>query len=178
MPVNDGSSHTVNIDRNERTATLVIDDTYVARATSPGESTTLDIESDRLYLGATVDSDGKSSNGYTGCITGAKLNHKDLPVSGSTKDYTAKPSAGVESGCNFEPPQGGAFPTVVTIAAGGVGLLLLIVIAISFVLADDISIGEEEKSTVLMVGSHLHEAQPSTGSPYTGRQTQETADSS
>ena len=128
MQVNDGRSHTVSIERKENTATLVIDDTYVARATSPEGSSTLDIQNDRLYMGASVDTDGKASNGFTGCITGAKLNHKDLPVSGSTKDYIANPSSGVESGCNFEPSQEGAFPTVVTFAAGGAGFLLLFII--------------------------------------------------
>ena len=116
------------IERKEKTTTLVIDDTYVARATSPGDSSTLDVQKNRIYLGSSVDSDGKASNGFTGCITGAKLNHKDLPVSGSTKDYLANPSPGVESGCTFEPSQEGVFPTVVTIAAGGVGFLLLVVI--------------------------------------------------
>jgi hypothetical protein len=128
IQINDGRSHTVRVERKERTVTLVIDDSYTARATSPPESSTLDIQQNRIYLGARVDTDGKSSNGFTGCITGAKLDHKDLPVSGSTKDYIATPSSGVEKGCSFEPSQGGVFPTVVTIAAGGVGFLLLIVI--------------------------------------------------
>ena len=118
----------MTIERKERTATLVIDDTYVARATSPGGNNTLDIDNNRLYLGASVDKDGKTSNGFTGCITGAKLNYKDLPVSGSTKDYVANPSSGVESGCTFEPPQEGAFPTVVTFAAGGIGFIILFII--------------------------------------------------
>ena len=106
---------------------LVIDDTYVARATSPAGSDTLDIGNDRVYLGANADADGKAINGYSGCITGAKLNHRDLPVSGSTKHYRAIQSSGVESGCSFEPPQG-AFPTVVTYAVGGLGLLLVVII--------------------------------------------------
>lgn len=78
MQINDDRSHTVTIERKERTATLVIDDTYVARATSPGGNNTLDIDNNRLYLGASVDKDGKTSNGFTGCITGAKLNYRDL----------------------------------------------------------------------------------------------------
>ena len=128
VQVNDDKSHTVTVERKERTVTLVIDGTYVARATSPAESNTLDIQSDRVYLGASIDGGGKAQCGFTGCITGAKLNHKDLPVSGSTKDYVANPSSGVGSGCVFEPSQGGAFPTVVTIAAGSVGFLLLVIV--------------------------------------------------
>ena len=128
IQVNDEISHTVSIERKETTATLVIDDTYVSRTTAPGDSKTLEIQNERLYLGAKVDGDGKPSNGFVGCITGAKLNHKDLPVSGSTKDYVANPSPGVESGCSFMPSQGGVFPTVVTFAAGGIGFLLLVII--------------------------------------------------
>lgn len=128
IQVNDGKTHTVSVKRKERMATLVIDDSYVARATSPGGSNTLDITNDRVYLGASVSADGKASSGFSGCITGARLNYRDLPVSGSTKDFVANPSSGVESGCTFEPPQtGGAFPTVVGIAAGGVGFFIIFI---------------------------------------------------
>jgi hypothetical protein len=130
IQVNDGVSHVVTVERKERTVTLVIDGSYVARATSPPESNTLDIQSDRVFLGANVDTNGRSSKGFSGCVTGAKLNHRDLPVSGSTKDFVADPSTGVETGCTFVPPQTeGAFPTVVTFAAGG-GVLFLIVLVI------------------------------------------------
>ena len=129
IQVNNDRSHTITLERKDRTVTLVVDDTYVARATSPVGSDTLDIHDDRIYLGANVDADGKASNGFLGCISGAKLNHRDLPVTGSTKDYIAIPSSGVEAGCTFDPPQsGGAFPTVITFAAGGVGFLIIVVL--------------------------------------------------
>ena len=126
--MNDERSHTVSIERKEMTVTVVLDDMYVDRATSLAGNNTLDIRNDRVFLGANVDADGKPSDGFSGCITGAKLNHRDLPLSGSTKYYAANPSSGVDTGCTFDPPEaGGAFPTVVTIAAGGVGFLLLFI---------------------------------------------------
>lgn len=129
IQVNDDKTHTVTIERKEQTVTLVIDDSYVARATSPGESNTLDIKNDRVYLAANVDNDGKANRGFSGCITGVKINHRDLPVSGSTKYYIASPSSGVETGCTFEPPNTGeAFPTVASIAAGATGLLIILVV--------------------------------------------------
>lgn len=133
VQVNDGQSHTATVERKEQFVTLVIDNSYVARATSPGDDSTLDVEKNGIYLGASVDSDGKSSSGFIGCITGPKLNHKDLPLGGSTNDFAVSISSSVESGCNIEPPQG-VFPTVATIA-GGVGfLILLIIIPIAIVI--------------------------------------------
>lgn len=136
IQVNDDKTHTVTIERREKAVTLVIDDSYVARATSPGESTTLDIQNDRVYVGANVDEDGTANRGFSGCIIGVKINHRDLPVSGSTKYYIASPSSGVETGCTFDPPEkGGAFPTVPTIAAGtAVFLIVFIVLPISIII--------------------------------------------
>ena len=122
IQVDDNTKHTIIVERKEQSVTLVIDNSYVARATSPGDSDTLDFPSDRVYLGANVDDDGKIRNGFSGCISGAKLNHKDL------QDFDARLSMGVELGCALNTPTtGGAFPTVVSIAAGGVGFFVLII---------------------------------------------------
>lgn len=159
IQVNDDKTHTVTIERKENTVTLVIDDSYVARATSPGESNTLDVKNDRVYLGANVDDDGTASRGFSGCITGVKINHRDLPVSGSTKYYIASPSSGVETGCTFEPPKsGGAFPTIASIAAGAAGfLIILIVLPISII--------------ICISGKYLYQKRKGSYNPRTNRTT-------
>ena len=129
LKVNDGGSHTVTIERDGRTATLLIDNLYVARAISPGSSETLDTPINAIYLGSTVDNNGKASNGYQGCITGAKLNWKDLPVSKSSSDFVAIAKDGVKSGCIIQVSSTDAvFPTVASIIAGGVGFIVLLIV--------------------------------------------------
>ena len=129
LKVSDGSAHTVTIERDGRTVTLLIDNLYVARAISPGISETLDTPINAIYLGSTVDSNGKANNGYQGCITGAKLNWKDLPVTKSSPDFVAVVKDGVKSGCIFEVAStDAAFPTIASIAAGGVAFIVLIIV--------------------------------------------------
>ena len=105
--LNDGRFHSASVRRTERSAELVVDDRYINRTTSPGEETTLDISSGAIYLGAAVDSQGSTSEGFTGCIQGAKLDRKDLPIGGENADFVSTVSPGVEFGCQelTESPQ-------------------------------------------------------------------------
>lgn len=142
VPVNDGNTHHITVDRNGRNIEVVIDDSYVARATSPGVSDTLDIARDAIYLGAHVDDEGIVSRGFSGCIIGAKLNYKDLPVDQSSKHFVVNPSRGVELGCKTDkPPTGGAFPALIRVTVGSGGFIIIILL---------LSI------TVCIVGIYIH----------------------
>ena len=105
--VNDGQFHSVSVRRTEQSAELVVDGRYINRTTSPGEETTLDIRPGAIYLGAAVDSQGSTSEGFIGCIQGAKLDRKDLPIGGESADFVSTVTSGVEFGCQelTESPQ-------------------------------------------------------------------------
>ena len=97
--LNDGQFHSASVRRTEQFAELVVDGRYINRTTSPGEETTLDIHPGAIYLGAAVDSQGSTSEGFIGCIQGAKLDRKDLPIGGESADFVSTVSSGVEFGC-------------------------------------------------------------------------------
>ena len=105
--LNDGRLHSASVRRTERSAELVVDDRYINRTMSPGEEATLDISPGAIYLGATVDSQGSINEGFIGCIQGAKLDRKDLPIGGESADFVSTVSPGVEFGCQelTESPQ-------------------------------------------------------------------------
>lgn len=87
VAVDDTVFREVSVQRIEESVEVVIDDRYVARATSSGGETTLDIPSDAIYLGATVGADGEASQGFTGCLWSVKLDRKDLPVAEENEDF-------------------------------------------------------------------------------------------
>ncbi len=101
VKVNDGALHNVTVERVEQAVEVIVDESYVARAISPGNEATLDISSGAIYLGALVDFENKPTNGFSGCLRGVKVDRKDLPVGGETEDFIAMPSAtGIkESAC-------------------------------------------------------------------------------
>ena len=105
--LSDGRLHSASVRRTERSAELVVDDRYINRTMSPGEEATLDISPGAIYLGATVDSQGSINEGFIGCIQGAKLDRKDLPIGGESADFVSTVSPGVEFGCQelTESPQ-------------------------------------------------------------------------
>ncbi len=101
VKVDDGVLHNVTVERVEQAVEMIVDESYVARAVSPGNEATLDISSGAIYLGALVDFENKPTNGFSGCLRGVKVDRKDLPVAGETEDFVAMPSvAGTkESAC-------------------------------------------------------------------------------
>ena len=85
--------------RTEQSAELVIDSRYVNRTTSPGDENSLDILPTAIFLGAAAGPQGDTTNGFIGCIQGAKLDRKDLPFGGASADFAATVSPGVDIGC-------------------------------------------------------------------------------
>ena len=111
IQVNDGRFHNVTVTRTERRAEIIIDGRYINRTTSSGSEVTLDIAADSMYLGASVDpQNGTAINGLSVCVTGFKLDRKEVPVGGENLGFvTLEISESIHSGCPigslFETPQ-------------------------------------------------------------------------
>ena len=135
----DGGHHEVEVRRDGRTAVVWVDDRYVARVTAPGLDTLLDVDPSAIFLGASISASGGTvENGFGGCLNGATLDGKLLPLSGSNEDFEVSYS-GLDTptfGCRV-PPTGGvttAAPTLpylyIIVIVSVVALLLLVVIFI------------------------------------------------
>ena len=109
--VNDARFHDVTLTRTELSIELVVDGMYVNRTASPGSEATLDVDPDHFFVGASVNvEDSTLSNGLRGCVTGLRLDRKDVPVGGENNHFTTLAiSDGVRNGCPigslFETPQ-------------------------------------------------------------------------
>ena len=129
--LNDAEFHEVSVRRIEERAEVVVDDRYVARSTSPGNETTLDIQSNMIYLGATVSTAGEVSQGFSGCLWGIKLDRKDLPIAAETLDFIPFLSPGVDITCPGLGPISESDPVAPGYIYGGLAGLL----AVLFVMA-------------------------------------------
>ena len=111
MKVNDANFHSVLLSRTEQTVELIVGEMFVNRTISPGLAATLDVLSDHFYVGARINiRNGTLSNGLRGCVTGLRLDRKEVPVGGDNSHFTTlKISNGVQNGCPigtlFETPQ-------------------------------------------------------------------------
>lgn len=111
IQANDEHFHNVTVTRTEKTAEIIIDGRYVNRTTSSGSEVTLDIPANSMYLGASVDpQNGTAINGLSGCVTGFKLDRKEVPVGGRnlffvTLDISESIQGGCPIGSLFETPQ-------------------------------------------------------------------------
>ena len=133
MNVNDARFHNVTLLRTEQFVELLVDEMFVNRTNSPGSEATLDISSNHFYLGATIDvRDGTLSNGLRGCITGLRLDRKEVPVGRDNSHFTTlKISDGILNGCPIgtlvETPQSD------TTVYSAVGVILATLCIISFI---------------------------------------------
>ena len=101
--VDDEQFHEVTLTRTEREAEIVIDGKYFNRVVSPGSEATLDIADNTMYLGAGVDSvNGTAVNGFTGCVSGFRLDRKEVPIGRDNTDFeTLNIPDAVTRGCPF-----------------------------------------------------------------------------
>lgn len=136
LKINDAMFHNVSLSRTEQSVVLLVDNMFVNRTISSGSEATLDISSVHFYLGARVDvRNGTISNGLRGCITGLRLDRKEVPIGGENSHFTTlKISNGVQNGCPigtlFETPQS----DTVVYTTLGVTLGALFIISFVFVL--------------------------------------------
>ena len=133
--VDDNVFHEVSVRRTEELAEVVIDNRYVARSSSPGGETTLDIRSDAIYLGATVSAEGEVSQGFSGCLWSVKLDRKDLPVAAENQDFIpVVRSSEIDITCPGLGPLSESDPVPVGYIYGGLvgilAVLFLIVVAV------------------------------------------------
>lgn len=122
----------MTITRTERELEIVIDGLYVNRTTSPGSEATLDVSVTALYLGAGYN--GTVTNGFVGCVTGFKLDRKDVPFGSDSVDFSILTNfEGISGGCPigsiFETPRadGQVLPAIAGIILG------LLILSASFV---------------------------------------------
>ena len=84
----EGDYHEVEVRRNGRTAVVWVDGLYVARATAPGLDMYLDVLPDGIFLGGMINAaSGAVENGFSGCMRGATLDGKLLPLSETNEDF-------------------------------------------------------------------------------------------
>lgn len=106
--VDDIRPHTVVFTRREGSLQLLLDDRFVSRATIPGsgDEVILEIPADHIYLGAQVDMrTGTVMEGFSGCLTGAKLDRRDLPFGNTPNEHFIVgefSSDNILSGCPLE----------------------------------------------------------------------------
>lgn len=131
--VDDQQFHNITLRRTQRSAEILIDGLYINRTTSPGTEVTLNIATSAMYLGAGYN--GSTVNGFVGCVTGLKLDEKDVPIIGSTHEFEILPTSQAIAGdCPigtlFESPQPDhyVFPAIAAIILG------LILISTCFVI--------------------------------------------
>ena len=128
--VDDEQFHEVTLTRTEREAEIVVDGRYFNRAVSPGPEATLNITDNTMYLGAAVDPvNGTAVNGFIGCVSGFRLDRKEVPIGRDSSDFeTLNVPDAVIRGCPFgsvfEVPQPDQY-IYPAIAAILVGLVLV-----------------------------------------------------
>ena len=84
----EGDYHEVEVRRNGRTAVVWVDGLYVARATAPGLDIYLDVLPNGIFLGGMINAaSGAVENGFSGCVRGATLDGKLLPLSETNEDF-------------------------------------------------------------------------------------------
>nr|QAT77747.1 E-cadherin [Halisarca dujardinii] len=132
-----GDFHDVEARREGRTAQLVVDRMFVATASVPGDDRSLDVPAEGIYLGAGsgVGVGGVVQNPFNGCIRGAKLDGKELPLSDDSFDVNFQvslpsSSSSSDSSLSFScwvPPKGpiGAVPV-----SPSLPLFVIIIIAV------------------------------------------------
>ena len=133
----EGDYHEVEVRRDGRAAVMWVDSLYVARATAPGLDMYLDVRPGGIFLGgAAGEVSGTVENGFRGCLRGATVDGKLLPLSASNEDFEVSYS-GLDTptfGC-WVPPIGPittsttAIPLLYIILIVVVVALLLIVVA-------------------------------------------------
>ena len=123
----DGEYHEVEVRRSGRTAVVWVDGLYVARVTAPGLDMYLDVHPSGFLLGGMVGaSSGTVVNGFRGCLRGATVDGKLLPLSESNEDFGVSYSGlGTPTfGC-WVPPTG-----PITTETSGLPLLYIIIIVV------------------------------------------------
>ncbi len=89
--MNDGQPHTVVVRRTERDLEILLDDQFFNRTIIPPggrEDSLLEISTQHVFLGARVGvGSGEVVQGFTGCITGATLDRRELPFDASGNDH-------------------------------------------------------------------------------------------
>ena len=122
-------SHTVSVHRTGRTAEVMLDDTFLAVATSPGMEGSLEFEASDIYVGGLP---GQPSAAFAGCIWGTKLGHRDLPPSGENAHFIATPSGEVESACSLmmSPPGLSEAARAVLISGGSFALGIMAALSV------------------------------------------------
>ena len=101
--VTDAKPHTILITRKDGSMDILLNNNiFNESATTSSHSVTLNVSSDHLFLGAEVDvKTGAVVHGFTGCLTGIRLDRKELPLSDiSNEDFTFIKHSGIvhESG--------------------------------------------------------------------------------
>lgn len=137
VSIADNRFYTVVIRREEQAVEMVVDGAYVNRTRSPGSEATLDIPITSIYLGASVDvQDDTFTNGFSGCIRGARLDRKELPAGGGeNQDFTTVMfSSGVKSGCPIGTLEESPQPMSYVYIAIGVAIPVLLIIVFVFVI--------------------------------------------
>ncbi|XP_041359153.1 protocadherin Fat 1-like isoform X2 [Gigantopelta aegis] len=109
IDVNDGKWHKVMVERNGRSAELLLDETYKAMTIAPGGNDILNLDTDDIYFGAEVNilhtGYRDITKGFEGCIKDIRLFDIPLLFSGSNKVSVSQEFEQVDFHCKEDPWQ-------------------------------------------------------------------------
>lgn len=145
--VDDAKNHALLVRRSEATLGVELtelNDTFINQTTiltsdpDDQDSLTLSISADHIFLGAAVHVGDRSVlEGYEGCVTGVRLDRKDLPFSSDgSQDFALSFSSGgsgVVAGCPLTQVVESPLPDLYVYAALGSSLAFLLLISLVFV---------------------------------------------
>ena len=130
IAVDDGESHDISFTRKGKTMELVLDDMYSTRSVAPGSDELMDVSSDDIYLG----SDPSLGSGFVGCLSGVRIDNKDLPTSDANDYFIATLSEGGRTQTCNERQTESFFKVFNSLyVLGGVSLGLLVIFAAVYV---------------------------------------------